>query len=449
MDGPPRERRAAQPELGGPRGRGWQGGVPPAQRVGGRVRRGVGQDRQHVGLGVPEAVPVVTRPGQPLGRDGPALGPGGSLQHVEQREPRRLLDLRIPLQLHVSAVPERVQVGPLRGGQAIPAGLHGHGERRVRLVTDRGQRPVTRPAVGHELDQPQPLPGLECRRHRHPAQVREALRPHLRSGRPVDNVVHHRSDQQAAAPGGVHQPGARAARRVLPGGQRRPEHGRDPGITARRGKLLVGHELGLHRHRYLAVEGLHVVADGRDRPLREGHQPGRGHPDCPPGRGDPVGGPAQCPGPEVQAPLMGPQLPVADVERRVVHQEPDQLAVRHVDHCLPGLREAVARFRVRQRPQFVDAVQVRPRQPVRLALIQGPAPADVPVGQREDRLGLRQHRQVQAGLPQPPRLGRERRMTDHRPPDPGGGEAPVTAPRAVRRTPGLAPRRAGPAARTR
>jgi hypothetical protein len=63
------------------------------------------------------------------------------------------------------------------------------------------------------------------------------------------------------------------------------------------------------------------------------------------------------------------QLPVADVERLVVDEQPDQLAVGHVDDRLPGLRVAVGDLGVRQRPQLVDPVEVASRQAVRLALV--------------------------------------------------------------------------------
>jgi hypothetical protein len=73
MDGAPGERGAAQPQGGGPLLGQVQGGVPPAQGVGGGLRLGVGQHRQHVGLGVPEGVPVVAGAGQPLGGQAAAL----------------------------------------------------------------------------------------------------------------------------------------------------------------------------------------------------------------------------------------------------------------------------------------------------------------------------------------------------------------------------------------
>ena len=288
-----------------------QGGVAPAQGVRDGVGREVGEHGQHVGFGVPEAVPVVTGPGQALGGDRAALGPGSGLQHVEQREPHRLLDLGVPVDLYVGPVPERVEVGPLPGQQPVPSGLGGPGQRRVGLITHRGQRPGSRPAVGDELDQPQPLPGLQRRGHRHPPQVFEALRGHGGVGRPVDDVVHHRGDPQAAVAGGVHQPGPRTPGGVRFGDQRCFERGGHPRITVGGWQLLVGDQLGLHDHPHRVVEGLHVVADRRDRALHQRHQAGRGHPHPAPGRGHPVGAAVQHPGPKVQAPLMGAQLSVA------------------------------------------------------------------------------------------------------------------------------------------
>ena len=73
-DRPPRERGAVQAELRRVRLGHVHDQVPPAQRVGGGLRPGVGQHRQHERLGVPEGVPVVPGPGQALGRDRPVLG---------------------------------------------------------------------------------------------------------------------------------------------------------------------------------------------------------------------------------------------------------------------------------------------------------------------------------------------------------------------------------------
>src|SRR5690606_41448401 len=47
---------------------------------------------------------------------------GAGLQHVEDPEPDRLLDLRVALDLDVGVVPERVQELALGLEQAVPAG---------------------------------------------------------------------------------------------------------------------------------------------------------------------------------------------------------------------------------------------------------------------------------------------------------------------------------------
>jgi len=320
------------------------------QRVRGGAGRDVGEHRQDVRFAVPEAVPVIARAGQALRRDGPAFSAGAGLQHVKQREAHRLLDLGVPVELHVGAGPERVQVGPLRGQQPVPAGLPGPGKRGVGLIADRGQRPGPRPAVGDELDQPQPLAGLERRHHRRPGQVRETFGQHLGTGRPVDDMVHDGGDPQAAAPGRVHQPGAGALRRVLLGGQRRLDHRRGPWVITGRRQLLVRDQFGLHHHPHGAIQRFYLIADRRDRPLHERHQPLRRHPDRAAGRGGPVGPPPQHACTEIEHLLVRAQLPVADIKRFVVHQQADQLAVGDVDHRLPGLRAAVAGLRIGDGP---------------------------------------------------------------------------------------------------
>jgi hypothetical protein len=107
------------------------------------------------------------------------------------------------------------------------------------------------------------------------------------------------------------------------------------------------------------------------------------------------------------------QRPIPDVERLIVDEQADQLAVGHVDDLLPGLRQAVGTLGVGQRPRLIDPVEVAARQAVRLALVQVGPPAHVPVGQREHRLGLSQQVQVQVGLPEAPRLHRERVLQYH------------------------------------
>ena len=160
-DRPPWEGRALESELCRPLDGRRERAVPPPQRAGRRVGGGQGEHGQHEGLGIPEGVPVVPGAGQPLRRDRPVLAAGAGLQDVEQREAHGLLDLGIPVHLHVGAGPEVVKVGALIGEQPVPADLPGRAERRPHLVTYRRQRTYLRPAIRHELDNAQPLPWLQ------------------------------------------------------------------------------------------------------------------------------------------------------------------------------------------------------------------------------------------------------------------------------------------------
>src|ERR1700747_162710 len=110
---------------------------------------------------------------------------------------------------------------------------------------------------------------------------------------------------------------------------------------------------------------------------------------------------------------MGVQGAVPDVERLVVDQQPDHLAVGDVDDGLPAVGVPVAGLGVGQRPDLVHGVEVGAGQPVRVSLVQVAAQPDVPVGQREDRLALGQQVQVQFLLDQPPGLGSVRGLLDH------------------------------------
>src|ERR1700756_647956 len=119
-------------------------------------------------------------------------------------------------------------------------------------------------------------------------------------------------------------------------------------------------------------------------------------------------------GPQVEHPLVAQQLAVANVERLVVDQQAQDLAVGDVDDRLPGLRVAVDGLRIPQRPEPVERVQIRAGQAVRLAFVEVAANSDVPVGQREQRFRLRQHVEVQMGLADLPGFDGEGVIRDHR-----------------------------------
>jgi hypothetical protein len=115
------------------------------------------------------------------------------LQHVEEREPNRLLHLGIPVQLHVRGVPERVQVIALLLAQPLPPVEPRRTDSRDHLVAQRGQRAPAGPPVGQELRHPQPLTRRKPATHRHPGQIRVRLAPHLMTFRAFDDVVHRGS----------------------------------------------------------------------------------------------------------------------------------------------------------------------------------------------------------------------------------------------------------------
>ncbi len=188
---------------------------------------------------------------------------------------------------------------------------------------------------------------------------------------------------------------------------------RRPGDRPAPRQLLVGDQLRLDDDPRLVVDGLDLVGDGGDRPLGEGHQPGGAHPDGRAGRGGPLAVAAQHAGAEVEDAFVGAQPAVAQVEGFVVDEQAEDLAVGDVDDGLPGLGVAVAGLRVRQRMEFVDAVEVGAGHSVRFALVEVAAPADVSVGEGEQGLALRQDVEVQAPFAQRPRFDAVRPVCDH------------------------------------
>ena len=214
----------------------------------GGVRRRVGQHREHEGLGVPERVPVVTRPGQAFGGDRPPLGPRGGLQHVEEPEPHGLLNLVVALDHDVGALPELVEVTPLVGHEALPAGGPGRDQGRVDLRLHRGQRALARPAVDEVLHDAQRLARIEGRGERDAGQVVVAPRLHQGALGPVDEVVHAGTHPQRAVAGAMQQHRPHVVGSVQFADERRLQHGRRPGIAGHRGQRLVGDQVGLEHY---------------------------------------------------------------------------------------------------------------------------------------------------------------------------------------------------------
>jgi hypothetical protein len=130
---------------------------------------------------------------------------------VEEREADRLLQLGVALELDVGAVPELAEVRPLVVEEALPAGVAPLCERRHDLVAHGGERALTRPAVGEELDHPQSFPRGEFARDGNAPDIGTALRNRFRAVRAFDDMVHAGGHQEAAAPGRVSEEYARVA----------------------------------------------------------------------------------------------------------------------------------------------------------------------------------------------------------------------------------------------
>jgi hypothetical protein len=108
------------------------------------------------------------------------------------------------------------------------------------------------------------------------------------------------------------------------------------------------------------------------------------------------------------------ERPVADIERLVLHQQAQDLSVGDVHDRLAGLRVAVAGLRIRQLALLVEAGEIGARDPERLALVEVAAQTEMAVGEREQRLGLRETLEVERGLAHLPRLHGKRGVLDHR-----------------------------------
>ena len=416
VDGPPGVGRARQAELLGVVPGDRQRVVAPAERVGGGVRLGVGQHREHERLGVPERVPVVAGPGQALGRDGPVLGPGARLQDVEEAEPDRLLDLDVAVHLDVGALPEVVEVGPLLVEQPLPAGQLGCRDGAADLVDEGGPGPLGGPAVAHVLDDAELFARRDLGRDHQAAEVGERLGLDRHPLGAVDVVNHRGGEPELARAGGVHEEGPRLVAvhgHVILADQGLGQGRGGAGVAGGGRDVLVGDQL---RHQHQAerlVDRRDRVGERGDRALGQRDEPDGVDLDGVPGGRRPGDVPGQGAGPQVEGAGVLADGAVPDIERLVVDQQPDDLAVGDVDDGLPGVGEPVPGLRVGQRPVLVDRVQVGAGEPVGLALVEVAAQADVTVGEREDRLALRDHVQVEGVLGEGPGFSAVRLVRDH------------------------------------
>ena len=127
------------------------------------------------------------------------------------------------------------------------------------------------------------------------------------------------------------------------------------------GGAVVGQQVGLERGVEPVVQRLDLVGDRGEDALGERDQPSRGDADARAVGCRPLGTAFEDAGAQVQRPLVGPDLAVPEVERRVADVQADELAVGHVDDGLAGLREPVSRLGVGERALLVEAADVGAR----------------------------------------------------------------------------------------
>ena len=119
-------------------------------------------------------------------------------------------------------------------------------------------------------------------------------------------------------------------------------------------------------------------------------------------------------GPEVHRPLVLIEICFPKQERLVVDVELEELGVGHVDDRLAGLREGERLLGVQDGPGLVEAVQERAVRVGVAALGRVGPHAEVPVADREERLGQPEVVGRWLGLDQSPRLDREPMTGDGR-----------------------------------
>jgi hypothetical protein len=72
----------------------------------------------------------------------------------------------------------------------------------------------------------------------------------------------------------------------------------------------------------------------------------------------PVRGSSQGSSAKIEHPVVDEQLAVTNVKGLVIDEQPDELAVGHVDERLTRLRGAVLALGLRQRTQLIKAVEI-------------------------------------------------------------------------------------------
>ena len=363
--------------------------MPEPQQVPGDPRLGVGQERQHVDLGVPEVVALVGLPGQSLGRDAGPFGPPRRLRDLEKIPPDRLLlPHRIEPGLHpdVGAVPEPGEIRALAGQKRVEAVADRAVQRPAAPVDELGHRDAAGGLVGRVLGDPDRDAGHRIGGQEYLADPVIDGSRHAVGTRRVDHVVDADAERHPAAGRLVAEKDAL----VIQFGRPRVEHpmrqhGRQAGIArpvlgqaAEVGVLAVEHKRGDH-HRRGTVEHRDLIGHRDQVAVLQRDDPARADPDVLPGVGDPHQLTGQRPGPHVQDPLVVPDPRGRQEERLVVHVELQDRRVGHVHDRLAGPGQRMRPLGVHDRPVLMEPVDERPRNQRRASLLEAAADTDVPL----------------------------------------------------------------------
>ncbi len=402
-------------QLAGPRsGRGQQRVAEP-QRVAGRSRRRVREERHHVDLGVPEVVAAVAGPGDALGRDAGSVGARGGLHHREEVPAHRLLHLRLARDLDVAPRPEVGEVRRLLGEVVVDPLVGDPLEGALAAVEQLARRDGVGGVVADGLGERDRVARLGLDPERRLREVVAALDPGLGLVVGADLVVGSHADRHPAvgAPEAERDPAGRLVALVDVGHQHPvAELGRLARVHAlvdqRRehlglaGAVLTVEQLGGDRHRRRGVEQGDLHRHHGQVALGEGDHPPGDHPHPLAAGRAPQQGAGQDAGAQVEGALVLLEVGGRDLERLVVDVEPDHLRVGRVDDRLADPGEPERLLGVLDRPGLVEAVDVGAVAVEVAALLVVAAQPEVAVAEAEQRLGHPEVAAVEAALHEPP-----------------------------------------------
>ena len=370
VDGPPGEDGTRVAEGGGALTGLVEHRVAEPEQVAGDPRLGVGEERQHVHLAVPEVVAVVPPAAEPLGGNPGPLRAPGRLGQLEQVPADGLLErdgVVSGRDLHVGPVPERVEVLPLGPAQPLVAALHDPVERPVAATDQLRGRHAAGGLVGHELVDPDGFTGTGLGGDGEGRQVVVDLHVDVVQAGGLHDVVDAHPERHlrvrrlvAERDAGARRLGQTPLEHPVAEDPPQPRIGDGAGrhlVLGRR--VLPVEDLGVDHDRGVVVDG-DLVADRGDVAVLERHEPLGAHVDVLAGRGRPQDVPAQRAGPHVQDPLVAGEACRGQVERLVVDVELQDGGVGDVDEGLAEARQAVGLLGVDDRPRLVEAAHERP-----------------------------------------------------------------------------------------